>query len=149
MKNIGQLMKQAQAMQEKMAEMQAELEAVEMTGVAGAGMVELTLNGKSDVKKVKIDKSLLDPAEVEVLEDLIVAAFTDARRKVSAHAEAGNAEADRRPAAAGRHEAAVLKLRIPEHRASDELSSFPGRRESHPLRRQRRSHRPRSLCARG
>jgi nucleoid-associated protein EbfC len=87
MKNIGQLMKQAQAMQEKMAEMQAQLEAVEMTGVAGGGMVELTLNGKSDVKKVKIDKSLLDPADVEVLEDLIVAAFTDARRKVAAHAE--------------------------------------------------------------
>ncbi len=87
MKNIGQLMKQAQAMQEKMAEMQAQLEAVEMTGLSGGGMVELTLNGKSDVKRVKIDKSLLDPAEVEVLEDLIVAAFTDARHKVSAHAE--------------------------------------------------------------
>ena len=66
MKNIGQLMKQAQQMQEKMAEMQAQLEAVEMTGVAGAGMVELTLNGKSDLKKIKIDKSLLDPAEGEV-----------------------------------------------------------------------------------
>ena len=87
MKNIGQLMKQAQAMQEKMAEMQAQLEVVEMTGVAGGGMVELTLNGKSDVKKVKIDKSLLDPAEVGMLEDLIIAAFSDARRKVSAHAE--------------------------------------------------------------
>ena len=87
MKNLGQLMKQAQAMQEKMAEMQAQLEAVEMTGVAGAGLVELTLNGKSEVKKIKIDKSLLDPAEGEVLEDLIVAAFADARRKVSAHTE--------------------------------------------------------------
>jgi nucleoid-associated protein EbfC len=87
MKNLGQLMKQAQAMQEKMAEMQAALEIVEMTGLAGGGLVELTLNGKSDVKKVKIDKSLLDPADVEVLEDLIVAAFADARRKVAAHAE--------------------------------------------------------------
>jgi DNA-binding YbaB/EbfC family protein len=87
MKNIGQLMKQAQAMQEKMAEMQAALEMVEMTGLAGGGLVELTLNGKSDVKKVKIDKSLLNPADVEVLEDLIVAAFADARRKVAAHAE--------------------------------------------------------------
>ena len=46
MKNIGQLMKQAQQMQQKMAEMQAELEAVEMTGIAGGGMVQLTLNGK-------------------------------------------------------------------------------------------------------
>ena len=87
MKNIGQLMKQAQAMQEKMAEMQAQLVAVVMTGAAGGGMVELTLNGKSDVKRVKIDKSLLDPAEGQMLEDLIVAAFADARRKVSAHAE--------------------------------------------------------------
>ena len=87
MKNIGQLMKQAQAMQEKMAEMQAQLEAVEMTGVAGGGMVQLTLNGKGDLKKLKIDKSLLTADEVEVLEDLIVAAFNDARGKVSAHAE--------------------------------------------------------------
>ena len=87
MKNIGQLMKQAQAMQEKMAEMQAQLEAVEMTGVAGGGVVSVILNGKSDVKSVKIDKSLLDPAEVEVLEDLIVAAFGDARRKVAAYSE--------------------------------------------------------------
>jgi DNA-binding YbaB/EbfC family protein len=87
MKNLGQLMKQAQAMQTKMAEMQAQLEAVEMTGVAGGGMVELVLNGKGDVKRVKIDKGVVDPAEVEVLEDLIVAAFNDARAKVNAHAE--------------------------------------------------------------
>lgn len=87
MKNLGQLMKQAQAMQEKMAEMQAQLEAVEMTGSAGAGMVELTLNGKSELTRIRIDKSLLDPAEGEVLEDLIVAAFADARRKVAAYAE--------------------------------------------------------------
>ena len=87
MKNIGQLMKQAEEMQTKMAEVQAELEAVEMTGAAGAGMVQLTLNGKGDLKKITIDKSLLTPDEGEVLEDLIVAAFNDARAKVSAHAE--------------------------------------------------------------
>src|SRR5439155_10057813 len=79
MKNLGQLMKQAQAMQQKMAEMQAELETVEMTGVAGGGMVQLTLNGKGDMKRLKIDKGVVDPAETEVLEDLIVAAFNDAR----------------------------------------------------------------------
>jgi nucleoid-associated protein EbfC len=88
MKNLGQLMKQAQVMQAKMAEMQAQLEAVEMTGVAGGGMVQLILNGKGDVKRVKIDKAVVDPAEIEVLEDLIVAAFNDARAKVNAHAEA-------------------------------------------------------------
>jgi len=87
MKNLGQLMKQAQQMQQKMAEMQAELEAVEMTGVAGGGMVQLTLNGKGDLKRLKIDKSVVDPAETEVLEDLIVAAFNDARAKVNTHAE--------------------------------------------------------------
>ncbi|HJU19799.1 MAG TPA: YbaB/EbfC family nucleoid-associated protein [Stellaceae bacterium] len=87
MKNIGQLMKQAQAMQEKMAEVQARLETVELVGVSGGGMVAATLNGKGDLKKIKIDKALLDPEEVEVLEDLIVAAFNDARAKVSAHAE--------------------------------------------------------------
>ena len=88
MKNIGQLMKQAQQMQQKMAEMQAQLEAVEMTGMAGGGMVQLTLNGKGDVKRVKIDRAVVDPQEVEVLEDLLVAAFNDARGKVNAHAEA-------------------------------------------------------------
>ena len=87
MKNLGQLMKQAQAMQQKMAEMQAELEAIEMTGVSGGGMVQLTLNGKGDLKRLKIDKGVVDPAEIEVLEDLIVAAFNDARAKVNAHAE--------------------------------------------------------------
>jgi DNA-binding YbaB/EbfC family protein len=88
MKNIGQLMKQAQQMQQKMAEMQEQLEAVEVTGEAGGGMVKLTLNGKGDVKRVKIDKTVVDPEDVEVLEDLLVAAFNDARQKVTAHAEA-------------------------------------------------------------
>ena len=87
MKNIGQLMKQAQEMQAKMAEMQAQLEALELTGASGGGMVQLTLNGKGDLKKIKIDKTLLAPEEVEVLEDLIVAAFNEARVKVSAYAE--------------------------------------------------------------
>jgi nucleoid-associated protein EbfC len=87
MKNLGQFMKQAQAMQQKMAEMQAQLEAVEMTGAAGGGMVQATLNGKGDVVKVKIDKAAVDPGEVEVLEDLIVAAFNDARAKVNAYTE--------------------------------------------------------------
>jgi DNA-binding YbaB/EbfC family protein len=87
MKNLGQLMKQAQQMQQKMAEMQAELEAVEMTGIAGGGMVQLTLNGKGDLKRLKIDKGVVDPDETEVLEDLIVAAFNDARAKVNVHTE--------------------------------------------------------------
>ncbi|HYM71740.1 MAG TPA: YbaB/EbfC family nucleoid-associated protein [Stellaceae bacterium] len=88
MKNLGQLMKQAQQMQSKMAEIQAQLETVEMTGAAGGGMVQITLNGKGDLKSIKIDKSVLDPNDSEVVEDLIVAAFNDAKQKVSAYTEA-------------------------------------------------------------
>jgi nucleoid-associated protein EbfC len=87
MKNFGQLMKQAQAMQEKMAEMQQQLEAFEAIGSAGGGLVQATLSGKGDLKRLKIDKSLADPQEIEVLEDLVVAAFNDARAKVNAHSE--------------------------------------------------------------
>ncbi len=87
MKNLGQMMKTAQAMQEKMAGMQAELENVEITGVSGAGMVQVTLTGKGIMKGVKIDPSLVDPNDAEVLEDLIVAAHNDAKAKVEAHVQ--------------------------------------------------------------
>jgi len=85
MKNLGQMMKQAQQMQAKMQEMQSRLAEVEMTGAAGAGLVEVTLNGKGELKKVKLQKAVVDPDDVEVLEDLIVAAFNDAKAKVEAH----------------------------------------------------------------
>ena len=79
MKNLGQLMKQAQEMQTKMAEMQEKLEALEISGSAGAGMVTVTLNGKGVLRGVKIDPSLAKPDEIEILEDLIVAAHNDAK----------------------------------------------------------------------
>jgi hypothetical protein len=85
MKNLGQMLKQAQAMQARMAELQSQLEQVEMTGAAGGGMVSVTVNGKGEARQVKIDPSLADPDEIEVLEDLIVAAFNDAKAKVEAH----------------------------------------------------------------
>ncbi|MBX9804277.1 MAG: YbaB/EbfC family nucleoid-associated protein [Alphaproteobacteria bacterium] len=85
MKNINQMMKQAQQMQAKMAEMQEQLNLVEMTGASGGGMVKVTVNGKSEMKALSIDPSLVDPKEVEVLEDLIIAAFNDAKAKVEAH----------------------------------------------------------------
>jgi hypothetical protein len=88
MRNLGNLMKQAQQMQARMQEVQAELETAEMTGVSGGGLISVTLNGKGDLKKLKIDPSAMVPDEAEVLEDLIVAAFNDARAKVNAHAEA-------------------------------------------------------------
>jgi DNA-binding YbaB/EbfC family protein len=84
MKNLGQMMKQAQEMQSKMTEMQDKLAEMEVIGSSGAGMIEITLSGKNDVRRVKIDPSLLDPNDAEVLEDLIIAAFNDARSKVEA-----------------------------------------------------------------
>jgi DNA-binding YbaB/EbfC family protein len=76
------LMKQAAELKSKMEAMQAELEASEVEGVAGGGMVAVTLNGKGDLKSVRIDDSLFKPSEKEILEDLLVAAHADARRKV-------------------------------------------------------------------
>ena len=84
MKNLGQLMKQAQEMQTKMAEMQQRLMDVEISGSAAAGMVTAVLNGKGEMRKVKIDPSLIISDEAEVLEDMIVAAQNDARAKVDA-----------------------------------------------------------------
>jgi nucleoid-associated protein EbfC len=85
MKNLGQMLKQAQEMQSRMAELQARLAEVEMTGAAGGGLVQVTMNGKGEMKKVKIDKSLIVPDEAEVLEDLILAASNDAKQRVEAH----------------------------------------------------------------
>ncbi len=82
MKNIAGLMKQASEMQAKMHDMQTRLEAVEVDGAAGAGMVTVRLSGKGELKRVKIDPKLADPAETEMLEDLIVAAHADAKRKL-------------------------------------------------------------------
>jgi DNA-binding YbaB/EbfC family protein len=85
MKNIGQMMKQAQAMQQKLADMQARIAEVEKDGQSGGGMVVATLNGKGEARRIKIDKSLVDPNDVEVLEDLVIAAFNDAKKKVDDH----------------------------------------------------------------
>ncbi|MEO1194162.1 MAG: YbaB/EbfC family nucleoid-associated protein [Pseudomonadota bacterium] len=87
MKNIGQLMKQAQEMQSKMAELQERLESHEASGSSGGGMVQVTVNGKQMIKAVKIDPALVDPEEVEVLEDLIVAAANDAKTKMEAEVQ--------------------------------------------------------------
>lgn len=82
MKNIGALMKQAQEMQQKMGEVQERLAKIEVDGSSGAGMVSVTLSGKSDMRRIKIDSALLKPDEAEVLEDLIVAATNDARARL-------------------------------------------------------------------
>lgn len=78
------MMKQAAQMQAKVQELQADLEAMTVDGVAGGGMVTVTLSGKSDLKGVAIDPSLLKPEDKEILEDLLVAAHGDARRQAEA-----------------------------------------------------------------
>ena len=82
MKNLGQMMKQMQGMQEKMQSMQEQQQALEVDGTSGAGMVRVTLNGKGEMRDISLDHSIVDPADVEVLEDLIMAAVNDARAKV-------------------------------------------------------------------
>jgi len=79
--NIGDMMKQAQKMQAKMAEAQEKLATLEVEGASGGGLVKVTADGKGAIKGVKIDPTLLDPQDIEVLEDLIVAAVRDAQTK--------------------------------------------------------------------
>jgi len=78
------MMKQAAQLQAKMKAMQDELESIEVEGVAGGGLVSVRLTGKGEMKGVQIDDSLMQPGEKEILEDLLVAAVADARRKSEA-----------------------------------------------------------------
>jgi nucleoid-associated protein EbfC len=80
--NIQQMMKQAQAMQRKLAEAQEKIAALEVEGSSGGGMVKIAISGKGEAKKVTIDPSVIDPNEKELLEDLLVAALNDARKKL-------------------------------------------------------------------
>ena len=75
------MMKQAAQLQTKLQEMQAELDQIEVEGTSGGGLVAVKLSGKGEMKGVKIDDTLMQPSEKEILEDLIVAAHADARRK--------------------------------------------------------------------
>jgi len=83
------MMKQAKELQEKMQQMQDEISAMEVEGSSGGGLVTVVMTGKSEMKRIKIDPSLMKPEEAEIVEDLIVAAVNDARAK------AENALADR------------------------------------------------------
>lgn len=82
--NILNIMKQVGELQAKMKVAQAELETLEFAGESGGGLVKVIVSGKSDLRKISIDKSLLKKSEVEILEDLIVAAHADAKLKVNA-----------------------------------------------------------------
>jgi len=82
MTNLGDMLKQAKKLQSKMTGMQEELADMEVTGASGGGMVQVTLNGKGIARKLSIDPALIDGEEAGVLEDLILAAFNDAKSKV-------------------------------------------------------------------
>lgn len=84
MKDFSNMMKQAQELQGRMQQMQAELDTLECQGTSGAGLVTVTLNGKGSMTGLKIDPSLIKPGEAEILEDLIVAAHGDAKAKMEA-----------------------------------------------------------------
>ena len=82
--DIMKMMKQAKDLQSKMASLQEEISALEVEGTSGAGMVSVRLSGKGEMRGVAIDPALIDPEEVEVLEDLLVAAHNDAKAKSEA-----------------------------------------------------------------
>jgi hypothetical protein len=92
MKDLMGMMKQVGQMQARLKEMQDELAKAEIEGQSGGGLVHLTVDGKGEVKRVRIDPSLLKADEVEILEDLIVAAFADARSKSDSAMQAKMAE---------------------------------------------------------
>lgn len=84
MMNIQGIMKQAQMMQKKMEEAQEKASQEEVLGTSGGGMVKITLNGKFEMKKIELDKSLIVADESDILEDLIMAAYNDAKAKADA-----------------------------------------------------------------
>ncbi len=104
---LGNLMRQAQQMQETMKKAQAELAAIEVTGESGAGMVKVTLNGHHEAKKVIIEPKLLGE-DKDMLEDLLVAAFNDAVRKIAARSQEKYSGPHVRTESSAGHEAAVL-----------------------------------------
>lgn len=92
MMNIQGIMKQAQMMQKRMEETQTKLAQQEVEGSSGAGVVRVVMSGKFETKKISIDKSLVNPEEIDILEDLIVAAINDARSKADKLMEDGMKE---------------------------------------------------------
>ena len=90
--NMGNLMKQAQKMQRQMKEAQKELEEKEVTAAAGGGAVEVTVSGKKEITKVKLSEEVVDPDDIEMLEDLIMAATNEALRQMEEMAQSSMAK---------------------------------------------------------
>lgn len=87
MPNMQQLMKQAQEMQDKLAEAKEEIAQAEFEGVSASGAVKVTLNGNKELVAIKLQKEIVDPDDIEMLEDLIVVAFNDAKEQAEKFAE--------------------------------------------------------------
>lgn len=87
MKDMMGMMKQAREMQQKMEEAQEQLDHIEAEGVSGGGAVRVTLSGKGEARRVKIDPELMNRDEVEILEDLLIAAFNDGKAKAEEEAQ--------------------------------------------------------------
>tara|TARA_Y100001970_G_C13945018_1_gene705177 strand:- start:34 stop:357 length:324 start_codon:yes stop_codon:yes gene_type:complete len=81
MVNLGNMMKQAQQLQKKMADAQEKLDSIEVEGVSGGGVVKVIATAKGKIKRINLDESLLKPEDKEIIEDLIVAAVNDAKQK--------------------------------------------------------------------
>lgn len=90
--NMNDMIRQAQKMQAKMEEMQAELEAKEFTATVGGGVVEVVIGGNKEIKSIKINPDVVDPDDIEMLQDLVVAAVNQAYRQVEEVSEAGMGE---------------------------------------------------------
>lgn len=86
--NMNNLMKQAQKMQKQMEEAQKAIEEMEVTATAGGGAVEVTATGNHEIKKVKLSEEVVDPDDIEMLEDLIMAAANEALRKIDENSQA-------------------------------------------------------------
>ena len=97
MPDLSQILMQAQQMQADMQRAQASLAEAEVTGSAGSGLVTAVVNGSGDLLRLKIDPSVVDPADVETLEDLVIAAVHDARRAAEGVASSAMGSVDQRP----------------------------------------------------
>ena len=80
--NFNNMMKQAQDLQKKMADAQKKVESLEAEGTSGGGLIKIIIDGKNNVKSVKIDEALISKDDIEILEDLILAAFNDGKEKI-------------------------------------------------------------------
>lgn len=128
--DMAKMMKAAQEMQTKMAQMQEDMANLTVTGESGAGLVKAVCTCKGELKSLDIDPSIFNSDDKEVVEDLILAAIKDAQSKASEKAQAENEQADRGHGPAQGHEAAVLSRNREVPGQARDRGPQPGRRSS-------------------